>query len=145
MGDYESRMHPELQRMHCQLSRHAGPEAARSVLASLHGRLRRLPGGRKLRRTMTPIAARQLTYRDDAGHERTFSVQLSQPRNDDGFWACDYEIGAPAHFAATAYGEDSLQALVMALHAVQAHLNAPDLRGRVRWLDAPVTTIIDLP
>ena len=94
---------------------------------------------------MLPMAARQLTYLDEAGHEHAFSVKLSQPRQDGGFWACDYEIGAPAHCAATAYGEDSLQALVMALHAVQAHLNAPGLRGRVRWFDTPITTILELP
>ena len=27
---------------------------------------------------------------------------------------------------------------MLALHAVQAHLDAPDLRGRVRWLGGPV-------
>lgn len=94
---------------------------------------------------MTPIAERELTYRDDADQEHTFSVKVHPPRADGDFWACEYEIDAPAHFAAAAYGEDSLQALVMALHAVQAHLNAPDLRGRVRWLGEPLAEFLSLP
>ena len=94
---------------------------------------------------------RQLTYRDDAGGERALSLQIDAPRSEDGFWACDYRLDASTdagvciEVAATAYGEDSLQALVMALHAVQAHLNAPDLRGRVRWLDEAAPAILDLP
>jgi hypothetical protein len=94
---------------------------------------------------MDTIAERELTYRDDAGEEHVFSIKVQKPRSDSGYWACGYEIGAPADFAATAYGEDALQALVMALHAVQAHLNAPDLRGRVRWLGEPMASIIALP
>jgi hypothetical protein len=34
---------------------------------------------------------------------------------------------------------------VLALHAVQAHLNAPDLRGRVSWLDQPLADFLALP
>ena len=81
---------------------------------------------------MSSIAERELTYRDDAGQERVFTVKVNQPRLDGNCWACEYEIGAPTPFAGAAYGEDSLQALVLALHAVQAHLSAPDLRGRLR-------------
>lgn len=94
---------------------------------------------------MTRIAERELTYRDDAGHEQTLIVKVSPPRHEDGCWACEYELGAPVSFAAAAYGEDSLQALVLALHAIQAHLNAPDLRGRVRWLGEPHADLLALP
>jgi hypothetical protein len=86
-----------------------------------------------------------LTYRDDAGKEHVFSIKVHQPQSDEGCWACGYEIDAPTPFAASAYGEDALQALVMALHAVQAHLNAPDLRGRVHWLGEPLASIMALP
>ena len=93
---------------------------------------------------MSTIAERELTYRDDTGEEHAFSIKVDQPHRDMECWACDYQIGAPIVFAATAYGEDALQALVMALHAVQAHLNTPDLCGRVHWLGEPLTSIIAL-
>ena len=86
---------------------------------------------------MNAVAERVLVYCDEGGQEHSFLIRIGQPVADGECWACDYEIGAPAPFAATAYGEDSLQALVMALHAVQAHLQAPDLRGRVQWLGMP--------
>ena len=94
---------------------------------------------------MTPVAERELTYRDDAGREHTFAVQVDPPRPDGACWACEYALGAPVSFTAVAYGEDSLQALVMALHAVQAHLNTPELRGRVRWLGEPLMELLALP
>jgi hypothetical protein len=94
---------------------------------------------------MSSIAERELTYRDDAGQERAFLVKVKQPRLDGNFWACEYELGAPTPFAGAAYGEDSLQALVLALHAVQAHLNTGDLRGRVRWLGEPIAELLSLP
>jgi len=94
---------------------------------------------------MTSVAERELTYRDDAGQEHTFTIKVKTPRLDGNCWACDYEIGAPDPFAGSAYGEDSLQALVLALHAVQAHLNAPELRGRVRWLGEPLVELLSLP
>jgi hypothetical protein len=94
---------------------------------------------------MTPIAERTLTYRDDADREHPFSVKVHPPKADGAFWACGYELDAPVPFTGTAYGEDSLQALVMALFAVQAHLSAPDLRDRVRWLGEPLTELLSLP
>lgn len=80
------------------------------------------------------IAERVLDYRDDAGQHHPLFVRVSQPIEDGTCWACAYELGAPVSFAATAYGEDSLQALAMALRAIDAHLNTPALRNRVRWL-----------
>lgn len=93
---------------------------------------------------MNSIATRQLIYRDEADREHIMTVQLGPPRPDDGFWACDYALGMPVQVAATAYGEDSLQALVLALHALRAHLLAPGLRDRVRWLDAPGADVLHL-
>jgi hypothetical protein len=92
---------------------------------------------------MNTAAERTLTYRDESGQEHPFTIKVGIPVTDGECWACDYTIGAPEPFAATAYGEDSLQALVMAMHAVQAHLNAPDLR-EVQWLGAPLGTILSL-
>jgi hypothetical protein len=83
---------------------------------------------------MNAVAERVLVYCDEGGQEHSFLIRIGQPVADGECWACDYEIGAPSSFAATAYGEDSLQALVMALHAVQAHLQAPDLRRNHRGL-----------
>lgn len=102
----------------------------------------RYVGGMKPAR---PIAQRELVYLDDAGQEQRFTIKVGCPQADGGFWACDYEIGAPSPFSATAFGEDSLQALVMALHAVQAHLGAPDLKDRVRWLGEPLPSLLELP
>lgn len=93
---------------------------------------------------MNTIAERELMYRDDAGLERTFFIKVNAPKPDGNCWACEYEIDAPASFVGAAYGEDSLQALVMALHAVQAHLNTPDLRGRIRWLGEPLAALLSL-
>lgn len=94
---------------------------------------------------MGAVCGRELSYRDDAGREHVFAIAVHPPRPDGECWACEYEIGGPMAFTASAYGEDSLQALVMALHAVQAHLNAPALRGRVRWLGEPLAEFMALP
>ena len=89
---------------------------------------------------MKSIAERTLTYRDGEGQQYSVVVKIGLPVADGECWACDYELEAPTFLAATAYGEDSLQALVMPLHAVTAHSNAPDLRGRVFWLGVPLGT-----
>lgn len=78
-----------------------------------------------------PIATRSLTYRDDAGGEHALFVELAQPTDDGGAWACRYEISGVYAHTGTAYGGDSVQALILALQAVAAHMNTPKLRGRV--------------
>ena len=78
-----------------------------------------------------PIATRSLTYRDDTGGEQPLLVALAKPEDDGGAWACRYAISGAYEHAGTAYGGDSVQALMLALQAVAAHMNTPKLRGRV--------------
>jgi len=92
-----------------------------------------------------PIATRELSVRDDAGTEQPLRVQLYAPTPDGPCWACVYELSAPVSVRAYAYGEDSLQALTLALHAVQAHLRTPDLHQRVHWQGAPLADFLTQP
>lgn len=92
-----------------------------------------------------PIATRELSVQDDTGAQQPLRVQVYAPTPDGACWACVYELGAPVSIRAAAYGEDSLQALTLALHAVQAHLRTPDLRDRVHWLGAPLADFLTQP
>lgn len=83
---------------------------------------------------MDIIAERALTYRMPDGPEQTLVVQIGRPLEEDGVWRCSYVFGAPYSVAAAAFGEDSTQALVLALAGIAAHLNGKALRGRVTWL-----------
>ena len=94
---------------------------------------------------MTNIADREVSFQSDSGEAVVFKSGVGPLREEPGCWACDYSITGPHPFAASAFGEDAMQALVMALHALQAHLNAPPLRGRVSWLGAPAADIMALP
>ena len=80
---------------------------------------------------METIAERKLTYTDEAGQAHALSVEIAKPEEDRGAWRCKYTIlGAYSH-AGVAYGGDSVQALLLSLQAVAAHMNTPKLRGRV--------------
>ena len=94
---------------------------------------------------MANIVEREVIFKSDSGEEVAFMIGVGPLRMEPGCWACDYCIMGPHSFAASAFGEDAMQALVMALHALQAHLNAPPLRGRVSWLGAPAADILALP
>lgn len=80
------------------------------------------------------IAERSLIYRDEDGIDHAMAVQFARPeRAADGSWRCVYRIGAPYGHEGTTHGEDSLQAIMMALVAAGAHLRRPALKGRVTW------------
>ncbi len=80
---------------------------------------------------MEPIAHRTLTYTDDAGQAHPLQVDIAKPEEDQGFWKCGYRISGAYEHTGAAYGGDSVQALMLSLQAVSAHMNAPKLRGRV--------------
>ena len=94
---------------------------------------------------MANIVEREITFASDSGEDVACKIGVGPLRQEPGCWACDYSIEGPHSFAASAFGEDAMQALVMALHALQAHLNAPPLRGRVSWLGTPAADILTLP
>ena len=89
---------------------------------------------------MQVIAERHLGYRDDAGTERMLVLQLGLPEQDpDGTWRCAYRLGEPYDEDGAACGEDSLQALLMALKVLGIKVQHPPapLRGRLTWLGMP--------
>jgi hypothetical protein len=94
---------------------------------------------------MANIVDREIHFQSDSGEEVAFKIGVGPLRREPDCWACDYSIEGPHPFAASAFGEDAMQALVMALHALQAHLNAPPLRGQVSWLGMPAADILALP
>jgi hypothetical protein len=80
---------------------------------------------------MEPIAERTLSFQDDTGCQQELRVVIAKPEEDRGAWKCSYQIAGAYHHAGTAYGGDSVQALMLSLQAVAAHMNTPKLRGRV--------------
>lgn len=80
---------------------------------------------------MDIIARRTLTYKAEAGQTLELDVEILKPEEDRGAWSCRYNISGAYTHAGTAYGGDSVQALLLALQAVAAHMNIPKLRGRV--------------
>ena len=80
---------------------------------------------------MEVIAERKLTYTDEAGQQHPLTVEIAKPEEDRGAWKCNYKIIGVYSHAGTAYGGDSVQALMLSLQAVAAHMNRPHLRGRV--------------
>lgn len=80
---------------------------------------------------MEPIAERRLIYKDEAGREHDVLVVIAKPQEDRGAWKCEYSITGAYQHTSAAHGGDSVQALMLAMQAVAAHLNAPKLRGRV--------------
>lgn len=80
---------------------------------------------------MDTIAYRDLTYTDTQGAKHIIKVVFAKPEEDRGAWMCKYEISGAYEHAGVAYGGDSVQALMLAMQAAGAHMNTPQLRGRV--------------
>lgn len=80
---------------------------------------------------MEIIANRALTYTDSQGCRSSLKVEFAKPEEDRGAWMCRYQISGACNHDGAAYGGDSVQALMLALQAAGAHMNTPQLRGRV--------------
>lgn len=80
---------------------------------------------------MDIIANRELTYTAQDGSKHLIKVEFAKPEEDRGAWKCTYQISGAYSHAGAAYGGDSVQALILALQAAGAHMNTPQLRGRV--------------
>lgn len=107
---------------------HAPTRSCR-VLGGLHDSLRGMLGGEVV--TMNAIASRDLTYTDTDGCRYDLRVEFEKPEEDRGAWQCRYRITGAYNHNGTAYGGDSVQALMLAFQAAGAHMNTPQLRGRV--------------
>ena len=80
---------------------------------------------------MDAIAHRELFYTDPSGGQHPLKVEFGKPEEDRGAWLCRYRITGAYRHAGAAYGGDAVQALMLALQAAGAHMNTPELRGRV--------------
>lgn len=99
------------------------------LLGWVHDHLRCVLGGKIS--NMDIIANRALTYVDTDGCRSALKVEFAKPEEDRGAWMCRYEISGAYNHVGAAYGGDSVQALMLALQAAGAHMNTPQLRGRV--------------
>ena len=87
-----------------------------------------------------PIATRTLRFERANGSEVDVTVTLGTPIPDpsdpERTWACPYEIRGPAkHRTMTIFGVDSMQALILAVHVLPAHLGAIAREDGGRFLD----------
>ncbi len=80
---------------------------------------------------MDIIASRELIYTDPSGGQHPITVEFGKPEEDRGAWQCRYQITGAYRHVGAAYGGDSVQALMLALQAAGAHMNTPELCGRV--------------
>ena len=97
------------------------------------------------------IATRELTFRTETGDEVFIPVSLFSPVRNDQDWGCQYSIEWPDGIETeSAYGIDSVQALILAIQRVGNSLYLSDYHkaGRLRWekphdgYGFPVTNII---
>ena len=94
----------------------------------------------------TVIAERRLDY-FSAGGSQDGAVRVFAPEDDGSCWTCRYHIEWPG-FSDKFYaaGEDSLQALTLALQIIPVKIQVTDdfKAGRIGQYGAPFTTVVDL-
>jgi hypothetical protein len=81
------------------------------------------------------VASRCLKLRK-ADSEIDVAVRLFEPRSDQNYWSCDFEIDWPEGTRkGTAHGFDSMQALVLALNMVGSEIYTSDYHksGALSW------------
>ncbi|MFN0196874.1 MAG: DUF4926 domain-containing protein [Planctomycetaceae bacterium] len=104
----------------------------RSIKAGelLHTRRRGESFGVGSRLMKTPIASLKLVEVATGGTRIPISVEIGCPYfNDRGVWTCCVHVDGLDSKPRDTYGEDSLQALLLALRLVHAHLEGVMVRG----------------
>jgi hypothetical protein len=84
------------------------------------------------------VAERVLEFRSTPAREITVKIGRPEPHGDD--WACPFQIlGFDRRHGLRAYGVDPFQALLLAIRAVSAELDAAARRegGCFTWLGEP--------
>jgi len=84
------------------------------------------------------IATRTLEYVVEDGTAIPVPVSLYAPEKNENDWGCRYTIGWPNGIESrTAYGIDSVQALVLTLQSIGTSLYFSDYHksGRLKWGD----------
>jgi len=85
-------------------------------------------------------AERELEYRPrDSGESRKVVVRIGVPEQDGTHWRCATQLAGAPQFGDVflAHGEDSLQALQLALDAVAIRVKALDSGGVLTWDGEP--------
>lgn len=83
------------------------------------------------------VASRNLRLRKDQS-DADVVVRLFAPRQNEGNWSCDYEIGWPEGTRkGSAGGFDSVQALLFALQMIGAEIYTSDYHkaGKLMWTE----------
>ncbi len=83
------------------------------------------------------IATRVLTLRGESG-DAEIPIRIFAPERDEsmGCWKCRYAVEWPAEkFESQGYGEDAVQAIVIAFQKISAELYTSDEHksGRLGW------------
>ena len=108
------------------------------MLGGCYGRLRRMPRQPDLTSSrMEIIAERDLTSEQDMSV--SVKVRIAKPvRDPEGVWTCTIYLSGDERLqpALNAYGEDSVQALLLAFDMARAYLSSTEAEGlpRLRWL-----------
>jgi hypothetical protein len=90
------------------------------------------------------MAERDLQLRKPGGTDSAVRIRIGRPYPSGDDWQCPYEIDAPGLKRTFAiYGVDSVQALALALKAVDVELEviAKQAGGSLLWLDEPFTSL----
>lgn len=77
----------------------------------------------------TPIASLHLTELTPSGEHKPIHIQVWCPYDADGAWACSVFMDGLDSKPRTIYGEDSLQALCLALRMIRSELEGVLERG----------------
>jgi hypothetical protein len=84
------------------------------------------------------VAERELEFREnDAAQSQKVVVRIGIPEPEEDFWRCATLIdGAPTEGEVFhAYGEDSLQALLLGIQALAIRVKALGQTGKLTWFD----------
>jgi len=88
------------------------------------------------------IVADRCLHLQQGEHDVEVPVRIFAPQLDASAWSCSFEIGWPGEARrATAFGFDSVQALVLALQMIGAEIYTSDYHksGTLNW-DDPKTS-----
>jgi hypothetical protein len=86
----------------------------------------------------TGVARRRYFVHSSPNQIVTLTIGCPQQADSNSEWSCRFEVQTPERdYSHCAYGEDSLQALQLALRAAAAYMEQMNngLGGDLRWLD----------